>query len=208
MLRFEKELWKGGLTRVAGVDEAGVAPLAGPIAAAAVVLPVGEKIVGVDDSKALDARTRERLARVIEERALAHAVAFAEPYEVDRLNPYWAGILAMSRAVRQLGVAPEHLLIDARTLELPIAQTSLVRGDARSLSIAAASILAKVARDALMAEYDRTYPGYGFARNKGYPVKEHVAALRRLGASPIHRRSYGPVAAVLEGAQLSLFEGA
>lgn len=121
-------------------------------------------------------------------------MAFVEPAEIDEINIYWAGIAAMRRAVEALGVTPEHLLIDARTLrEVPIEQTRIVKGDERSLSIAAASILAKTERDARMLELDRMYPGYGFARHKGYPVREHVAALRQHGACPIHRRSFAPV---------------
>lgn len=208
MLRFETALWKEGVVHVAGVDEAGVSPLAGPIAAAAVVLPMGEKIARVDDSKVLDEKTRDELAAVIKDRAVSYCVAFAEPHEIDHLNPYWAGVLAMTRAVKGLRVVPDHLLIDARKVELSIAQTAIVKGDAKSLTIAAASILAKTTRDALMKELDREYPGYGFAKHKGYPVKEHVEALRRLGATPVHRRRYAPVAAVLQGEQLDLFGGA
>jgi len=176
------------------VDEAGMSPLAGPVCAAAVVLHVGWRAPHVNDSKQLDAAERERLALIIRKEARAYAVAFAEPEEIDRLNIYWAGLLAMRRAVEALGVAPEHLLIDARRLaELPVAQTRIIRGDALSLSIAAASILAKTARDARMVEYDREYPVYGFAQHKGYPVRQHVLALDEHGPCPIHRRSFSPV---------------
>jgi ribonuclease HII len=148
----------------------------------------------VDDSKKLDARTRERLAREIKERCLAWAVGFAEVDEIDTVNIYWAGLLAMQRAVEALTPAPEHLLLDARTLKrLAIPQQRIVKGDQKSLSIAAASILAKTARDARMGELDGQYPGYGFAKHKGYPVREHVLALAKLGACPAHRRSFAPV---------------
>ena len=166
MLRYESALWTTGLTRIAGVD----------------------------DSKKLDPRTRETLAAEIKQGAVAWSVAFVEVDEIDRINIYWAGLLAMRRAVEGLGCAPEHLLLDARSLkDVPTPQTPIVKGDAKSLSIAAASILAKTARDALMTELDAQYPGYGFAKHKGYPVKEHVAALEKLGACPAHRNSFAPV---------------
>jgi ribonuclease HII len=194
MLRYERELWQRNVTLVAGVDEAGMSPLAGPVCAAAVVLHVGWRAPHVNDSKQLDAAERERLALIIRQEARAYAVAFAEPDEIDRLNIYWAGLLAMRRAVESLGVSPEHLLIDARRLaELPIEQTRIIHGDTLSLSIAAASILAKTARDARMIDYDQKYPAYGFARHKGYPVRQHVLALEEHGPCPIHRRSFAPV---------------
>ena len=198
MLRFEQDLWATGLVRVAGVDEAGMSPLAGPVYAAAVVFTPGSRIADVDDSKKLDAKERERLAIEIKSTAASWAVGIATVEEIDTLNIYWAGLLAMQRAVEGLGAAPQHLLIDARRLkDLPIPQERIIKGDARSLSIAAASILAKTARDAFMRELDGRYPGYGFAKHKGYPVKEHVAALTRLGACEVHRRSFGPVRVVL-----------
>lgn len=202
MLRYERELWEREVTLVAGVDEAGMSPLAGPVSAAAVILKVGWKAPHVNDSKQLDPKAREELAVVIRSEARACAVAFAEPEEIDRLNIYWAGLLAMRRAVEALGVEPEHLLIDARKIrEIPAPQTRIVRGDALSLSIAAASILAKTARDARMRDYDCIYPEYGFAQHKGYPVKQHVRALEQHGPCPIHRRSFAPVqqAAALHG---------
>ncbi len=194
ILRYEGSLWAAGVTLVAGLDEAGMSPLAGPVAAAAVVFPPGTRIPHVDDCKRLDARERERLAPIIRAEALAWAVAFVEPEDIDRLNIYWAGIAAMTRALASLSLAPEHLLIDGRRLrEITTPQQAIVRGDQKSLSIAAASILAKTARDARMRELDATYPGYGFAQHKGYPVKAHFAALSRLGACPVHRRSFAPV---------------
>jgi ribonuclease HII len=198
LLRFETALWAAGSVHVAGVDEAGMSPLAGPVAAAAVVFAPGSRIVGVDDSKRLDAAARDRLALEIKERAVAWSIAFAEVEEIDSINIYWAGLLAMRRAVDGLSRTPQHVLLDSRRLaDLQIPQQSIVKGDARSLTIAAASILAKTARDALMHKLDESFPGYGFARHKGYPVPEHLAVLTRLGASPIHRRSFAPVRAVL-----------
>jgi ribonuclease HII len=198
LLRYESALWADGILHVAGVDEAGMSPLAGPVAAAAVVFAPGWRIPGIDDSKKLDAAARNRLAAEIKKTAVAWSVAFAEVEEIDSINIYWAGLLAMRRSVDGLSPAPQHLLIDARRLkDRHIPQQRIVKGDCKSLSIAAASILAKTARDALMNELDAAFPGYGFAKHKGYPVREHVAALERLGASPIHRRSFAPVRAIL-----------
>lgn len=198
LLRYESALWATGVLHVAGVDEAGMSPLAGPVAAAAVVFAPGTRIPGVDDSKKLCAASRDRLAAEIKETAAAWSVGFAEVEEIDTINIYWAGLLAMRRAVDGLSPRPEHVLIDARRLrDLAIPQQSIVKGDAKSLTIAAASILAKTARDALMDELDIAHPGYGFSRHKGYPVREHLAALQRLGASPVHRRSFAPVRLVL-----------
>jgi len=198
ILRYERALWTAGIVRVAGIDEAGMSPLAGPVAAAAVVFPPGLRLPGVDDSKKLDQKERDRLAPVIRESAVAWAVAFVEPDEIDRINIYWAGLLAMQRAVEALTVVPEHLLIDGRRLrDVTITQQRIDKGDEKSLSIAAASILAKTARDLRMLEYDARYPAYGFARHKGYPVRAHVENLRRHGACPIHRQSFAPVREVL-----------
>lgn len=195
MLTFERELWGLGLTRVAGIDEVGVGPLAGPVVAAAVILPPDTSIDDIDDSKQLDAPTRERLAAVIRERAVAYAVASCSVAEIDTLNIYHASCEAMRRAVTRLGVTPEHLLVDARRVPgVATPQTSIIEGDGKSQSIAAASILAKVERDALMTELARAHPGYGFERHKGYATAEHFDALQRLGACALHRRSFGPVA--------------
>lgn len=198
MLAFEQTLWAAGTLHVAGVDEAGMSPLAGPVCAAAVIFRPGTRLADVDDSKKLDAKERERLAVEIKASASAWSVGWAEVDEIDAINIYWAGLLAMRRAVEGLSVVPGHLLIDARHLkDVAIPQERIVKGDSRSLSIAAASILAKTSRDALMNDLDRRYPGYGFARHKGYPVREHQAALHRLGACPVHRRSFGPVRVAL-----------
>jgi len=208
LLRYETALWEKGVERIGGVDEAGMAPLAGPVVAAACILPRDYRPRGIDDSKQLDAAERERLAEDIKRHAVAWAVGRAEVEEVDRLNVYWAGILALRRAALALRPAPQHLLIDARRLkDVDIPQDGIVHGDALSLTIAAASILAKTTRDALMAEMDLRHPGYGFARHKGYPTPEHFAALKDLGACPIHRRSFAPVREVLGGgpAQVEMF---
>jgi ribonuclease HII len=208
LLRYEVALWDRGTVHVAGVDEAGMAPLAGPVVAGACILPHDYRPRGIDDSKQLDRAERERLAEDIKRNAIAWATARAEIEEIDSLNIYHAGILALLRAVRGLGLAPEHVLVDARKLpQLGIPHTPIIHGDALSLTIAAASILAKTTRDALMCELDRAHPGYGFARHKGYPTPEHFEALGRLGACPIHRRSFAPVrqALGLEPTQVELF---
>jgi len=208
LLRHEAALWERGVSLVAGVDEAGMAPLAGPVVAAACILPRHYRPPGVNDSKQLAPEERERLAADIRKNAVAWAVGRAEVEEIDRLNIYWAGILSLRRAVLALPVRPQHLLIDARRIrDLDIPQDGIVHGDALSLTIAAASILAKTTRDALMAELDRAHPGYGFARHKGYPTPDHFEALRERGPCPIHRRSFGPVRQALapEVAQVEMF---
>ncbi|MGZ6027838.1 MAG: ribonuclease HII [Myxococcaceae bacterium] len=194
LLRYEVELWDSGHLHVAGVDEAGMAPLAGPVVAAAVILPRNYKLRGIDDSKVLDPETRERMAHVLKRDAVAWAVGVAEVEEIDRINIYHAGLLAMRRALLGLASSPSFVLVDARRIpECPVPQRGIVHGDALSLTIAAASVIAKTTRDAHMAELDARYPGYGFAAHKGYPTPQHETALRALGACPIHRRSFAPV---------------
>lgn len=198
MLQYEGLLWSAGARYVAGVDEAGMSPLAGPVSAAAVIFAPGTRIVGVDDSKKLDAAGRERLAGEIKASAVAWSVAFAEVSEIDDINIYWASRRAMRRAIDGLPHPPDHVLVDGRRLKgLELPQQGIIKGDAKSLTIAAASILAKTARDELMCRLNSLYPGYGFARHKGYPVPEHRAALRKLGTCPLHRHSFGAVGRVL-----------
>lgn len=191
LLERERELWAAGLTRVAGVDEAGMGPLAGPVVAAAVVFPPGTGVRGVDDSKKLTAKRREELAAEIRERAAAFAVVEIDPGEVDTLNVYRAGLTAMRRAIEGLRLVPQHVLVDGRRIPgLDITQEPLVGGDATCHAIAAASILAKTVRDASMVRFDAQFPGYGFADHKGYATASHRQAIRRLGPSPIHRQSF------------------
>ena len=198
LLRYESALWSAGVLSVAGVDEAGMSPLAGPVYAAAVVFAPGSRVPGVNDSKKLTASARDRLAAEIKATALAWSVAFSPVEEIDTVNIYWASLLAMRRAVQGLATKPEHLLIDARRLrDVPIPQQALIKGDCKCLTIAAASILAKTARDDVMKKLDAEYPGYGFANHKGYPVREHFVALQRLGVCSAHRRSFAPVRSVL-----------
>jgi ribonuclease HII len=202
LLEHERALWAEGLV-VAGLDEAGAGPLAGPVTAACVVLDPSQldALIGVNDSKTLTPEQREVFAERIRTATRAHAVADASVEEIDRLNIRQAGLLAMWRALEAvLPQVPElgHLLVDAR--EVPrtaLPQTSLIKGDARSLSIAAASILAKVERDRQMVEAGARFPGYGFERHKGYGTAEHVEAIQRLGVTPLHRTTFAPVSTML-----------
>jgi ribonuclease HII len=190
----ERTLRLQGTTLIAGVDEAGRGPLAGPVVAAAVIMPPGRFLEGVDDSKRLPPAAREDLCRRILAEALAAGVGIVDHAAIDEMNILNATLLAMNRAVGALGVRPEHLLVDGnRYRDLgagPLPFTTVIGGDARCYSIAAASIVAKVRRDAIMCEMDGLYPGYGFSRHKGYPTGAHRDAITRLGLSPIHRRSF------------------
>jgi len=191
MLHFERVLWKAGITRIAGVDEVGIGPLAGPVVAAAVVFPPQTAIEGIHDSKLLDAPTRERLDVEIRSKALGVGIGVVEIEEIDRINIYHAGLRAMQLAVTALPSVPQHVLVDSRTIpDLQTPQNSFDKGDGINFSIAAASIVAKVYRDRLMTEMDAIYPGYGFAEHKGYATPVHQAAIRRLGPCPIHRKSF------------------
>lgn len=195
LFRLRRSLRQSGLLHIAGVDEVGMGPLAGPVVAAAVILPDETDLPGLDDSKRVPRETREALARAIRQQATAYCVAWVTPEEIDRINIYQAGLRAMARAVGGLSVSPEHVLVDARRIPgLRCDQTPLVRGDSRDASIAAASILAKVERDLEMQRLDRRFPDYGFAKHKGYPTPEHLAALVEHGPSSVHRRSFAPVA--------------
>lgn len=200
MLAHEREFWEAGILHVAGVDEVGVGPLAGPVLSAAVILPRDFALDGLNDSKqVLSAERRQELAREIHLRATCVSFGRAEVEEIDRLNIRQATLLAMRRAVEGLTIRPQQLLIDAHRIPgVTLPQRPLVKGDALSASIAAASVVAKVARDALMVELDAQHPGYGLAEHAGYPTPEHLALLRERAPSPIHRRSFAPVRASFE----------
>ncbi len=191
--RFERKARGQGWQRIAGIDEAGRGSLFGPVFAAAVILNPKRRIVGLDDSKKLTREKRETLAERIREHAVAWCVAQADARRIDAWNIYQASRQVMTEAVERLATRPDFLLVDAMHLDLLIEQRSLIKGDARSVSIAAASILAKVERDALMQAYDLEYPQYGLASNKGYGTPDHLAALREHGPSPLHRFSFAPV---------------
>ncbi len=184
---------------VAGVDEVGRGPLAGAVVTAAVILDPAQPIIGLADSKKLTAKKRERLAAEIREKSLAWSIGRAEVEEIDQLNILQATFLAMQRAIEALPVRPDHILIDGnRCPALPWSMEAIVGGDALIPAISAASILAKVTRDAELLEFDRLYPDYGFAQHKGYPTPLHLQAIRQYGVLPIHRRTFRPVKALLE----------
>jgi ribonuclease HII len=191
--RFERAARKLGWTRIAGLDEAGRGALFGPVVAAAVILNPKRRIVGLDDSKKLVAERRGELAPRIREYALAWSVAEIDAQRIDAWNIYQASRQAMTAALNQLSILPDYLLLDAIKLDVLIEQKSLIHGDARSVSIAAASILAKTHRDARMQEWDAVYPQYGLAQHKGYATVDHLEALRQHGPSPLHRHSFAPV---------------
>jgi len=184
-----------GALRIAGLDEVGRGPLFGPVVAAAVILPRGFSLPGLTDSKKLSEKKRNDFAQEIRSNAVAWAIAAVDAETIDRINIRQASLLAMRRAVQQLPLGPDFLLIDGRdTIDWECPQQAVIRGDGASFSIAAASVLAKVHRDRLLVEFDREFPGYGLAQHKGYPCPAHLAALARLGPTPLHRKSYRPVA--------------
>ena len=198
MLAYEKELYTQGIQLIAGVDEVGRGPLAGPVVAAAVILPKGCKIPGLNDSKKIPKAKHKEIYEAVLQNAIAIGVGVKDNHVIDQVNIYEATKLAMMEAIGQLEPQPQHLLIDAMRLDLPIPQTSIIKGDANSLSIAAASIVAKVTRDQMMEEFDKEYPGYDFAQNAGYGTAKHLAGLDKLGVTPIHRRSFEPVKSMCE----------
>jgi ribonuclease HII len=214
-LSHETDLWNQGLTLVAGVDEAGCGPLAGPVVAAAVVFPntwlqsgLPSKLRGLNDSKQLDAEQREKFFQIITANAdIGYAIATVDVEMIDRINIRQAAWRAMNMALGQLQPQPQHVLVDGLRIRwLTYPQTALVGGDAKSYSIAAASVLAKVTRDRIMVDFDRMYPGYGFAEHKGYSTPRHYAAIKERGPSPIHRRSFAPFRPV--ETELELFDEA
>ena len=198
MLAYEKELYTQGIQLIAGVDEVGRGPLAGPVVAAAVILPENCKIPGLNDSKKIPKSKHKEIYEAVLQNAIAIGIGVKDNHVIDQVNIYEATKLAMMEAIGQLDPQPQHLLIDAMRLDLPISQTSIIKGDANSLSIAAASIVAKVTRDQMMEEFDREYPGYDFAQNAGYGTSNHLAGLDQLGVTPIHRRSFEPVKSMCE----------
>ena len=198
MLAYEKELYTQGIQLIAGVDEVGRGPLAGPVVAAAVILPKACKIPGLNDSKKIPKSKHKEIYEAVLQNAIAIGIGVKDNHVIDQVNIYEATKLAMMEAIGQLEPQPQHLLIDAMKLDLPISQTSIIKGDANSLSIAAASIVAKVTRDQMMEEFDKEYPGYDFAKNAGYGTANHLAGLDQLGVTPIHRRSFEPVKSMCE----------
>lgn len=198
LLNYEKSLYARGIELIAGVDEVGRGPLAGPVVAAAVILPKLCKIKGLNDSKKIPKSKHEAIYNQVMKEAVAVGIGMKDNYVIDDVNIYEATKLAMIEAIEKLNPQPEHLLIDAMNLDLPIEQTSIIKGDANSLSIAAASIIAKVTRDKMMADYEQEFPGYAFAKNAGYGTKEHLSGINKFGVTPIHRRSFEPIKSIIK----------
>jgi ribonuclease HII len=190
---YEKKLYKQGFSLIAGIDEVGRGPLAGPVVAAAVILPKDFYLAGLNDSKKLSESKRNEFYDVIRKKALSIGIGRIDAEEIDSINIYEATKKAMLQAIVNLHIKPDYLLIDAMKLQTPYPQESIIKGDSKSISIAAASIIAKVTRDELMKEYAVIHPGYGFDQNSGYGTKEHLEGLKRKGVTPIHRKSFSPV---------------
>ncbi|MBC1386789.1 ribonuclease HII [Listeria innocua] len=193
MKRYETDLFKQGFQYIAGVDEVGRGPLAGPVVAAAVILPADFSVVGINDSKQLNEAKRDMLFDVIKEKAISIGIGIIDHDVIDQVNIYEATKIAMRTALEELNPAPDFILIDAMPLKYSEAELSLIKGDTKSISIAAASIIAKVTRDRMMQQYDALYPGYDFANNMGYGTKKHLNGLDTIGICPIHRLSFSPV---------------
>ena len=198
MLRYEKELYQAGYQTIAGIDEVGRGPLAGPVVAAAVILPPECKIKGLNDSKKIPKKKHMAIYQAIMDQALAIGIGIMDNTVIDQVNIYEATKLAMKEALSKLSLKPDYLLIDAMKLDVEIPQESIIKGDANSLSVAAASIVAKVTRDKLMADYDKEFPGYDFAQNAGYGTKSHLQGLEQNGVTPIHRKTFEPVKSMCE----------
>lgn len=198
MLRYEREFYQQGYKLIAGIDEVGRGPLAGPVVAAAVILPVNHTIKGLNDSKKIPKKDHKLIYDQVMEQALSVGIGIMDQEVIDRVNIYEATKLAMLESLIQLSIQPQALLIDAMKLDYDLPQLSIIKGDANSLSIAAASIVAKVTRDRLMIDYDSLYPGYDFANNAGYGTANHLQGIRELGITPIHRKTFEPIKSIVE----------
>lgn len=192
-LKYEKKLYKEGIELIAGVDEVGRGPLIGPVVAAAVILPKNYKLDGLTDSKKLTEKKRNIFYEIIKRDAIAIGIGIKDENIIDEVNIYEATKLAMKDAIDKLSIKPEHVLIDAMPLELDVPTTSIIKGDIKSESIAAASVIAKVTRDSMMYELDKKYPLYGFGSHKGYPTKKHIEALEKYGLIEGYRKTYAPI---------------
>ena len=198
LLKYEKELYDKGITLIAGVDEVGRGPLVGPVVTAAVILPKGYMLDGLTDSKKLSEKKRNKFYDIIMKDAISIGIGIVDAKTIDEVNIYEATKIAMKQAIDKLDVKPEHVLIDAMKLELSIPSTSIIKGDAASESIAAASVIAKVTRDNMMYELDRQYPQYGFKSHKGYPTKLHLESLKKYGVLDNYRFTYKPVKEIID----------
>ena len=198
MQYYERLAYKEGASFIAGVDEVGRGPLAGPVVAAAVILPKNIEDLGFDDSKKLSASKREEIYRLIQEKAIAIGIGIVDADIIDQVNIYQASRLAMQQAVSELKIQPDYLLIDAMKIDVNTPQIGIIKGDAKSISIAAASIVAKQVRDQMMQEFDELYPGYDFSNNAGYGTPKHLEGLKSKGICPIHRKTFAPIKDYLE----------
>ena len=196
---YEKELIKNGVKLIAGIDEVGRGPLVGPVVSACVILPLNYKLDGLTDSKKLSEKKREKFYDILIRDAITYGIGIVDEKKIDEVNIYEATKIAMVRALNNCKIKPEHVLIDAMKLDIDVPYTSIIKGDAKSLSIAAASVIAKVTRDRMMISLDRKYPMYDFKNNKGYPTKKHLEAIQEYGIIDEHRKSYGPVKEYIEG---------
>lgn len=196
--KYERELREKGITLIAGVDEVGRGPLVGPVVAACCILPKEFNLDGLTDSKKLSEKKREYFFEEIKKQAISYGIGIIDEKKIDEVNIYEATKLAMKEAIKNMNVKPEHILIDAMPLELDIPTTSIIKGDLKSITISAASVLAKVTRDRMLVELDKKYPMYDFKNNKGYPTRKHLAAISKYGIIDEHRKSYGPVKDYLE----------
>lgn len=195
---FERELLNKGITLIAGIDEVGRGPLVGPVVACSVILPANYKLAGLTDSKKLSEKKREEFYDILVKDAVSYGIGIIDNDKIDEVNIYEATKLAMLDAINNMKVKPEYLLIDAMKLNTDIPSNSIIKGDSKSLSIAAASVIAKVVRDRMMLELDKKYPYYDFKNNKGYPTKKHIEAIKEHGITSLHRKTYGPVKEYLE----------
>jgi ribonuclease HII len=198
LYQYERELIKNGINLIAGVDEVGRGPLVGPVVTAAVILPVNYKLEGLTDSKKLTPKKRDKFYDIIMHDAISVSIGMKDAKVIDEVNIYEATKLAMMDAINDLNIKPEHVLIDAMPLDISIPHTSIIKGDAKSLSIAAASVIAKVTRDRMLDELDLKYPMYNYKKNKGYPTKEHIEAINKYGIIDGYRKTFGPVRDYLE----------
>ena len=195
---YEKELIDKGIKLIGGIDEVGRGPLVGPVVAACVILPINYQLDGLTDSKKLSEKKREKFYDILIHDAISYGIGIIDEKKIDEVNIYEATKLAMYEAIKKCHIKPEHVLIDAMKLDLDIPSTSIIKGDAKSLTIAAASVIAKVTRDRMLIELDKKYPMYDFKHNKGYPTKKHLEAINIYGIIDEHRRSYAPVYEYLE----------
>lgn len=193
LLKYEHELYEKNIDLIAGVDEVGRGPLIGPVVASAVILPKNYKLKGLTDSKKLSEKKRNEFYKIIKRDALSIGIGIISEEKIDEVNIYKATKLAMKEAINNLKIKPQHILIDAMPLDIDIPTTSIIKGDAKSESIAAASVIAKVTRDSMMYELDKKYPQYGFCNHKGYPTKKHIEAIHEYGLIPGYRKTYAPI---------------